>query len=114
MPLRCRADRRCGSKEQMFFWGCCPQGDRYALGSTRDPALWARSSAGFLLGGPAFDLGTKPELHAARSQVEGWLRHVGVPPLILGHGVAVREAKDFGDALCVEKIRCVDLWGHAG
>ena len=99
-----------------FFGGAAPDAaerPRLHPGSTTDAALGPCSSARFLVGSPAFHLGSQPELHAARSQVEHRLRHVGVPPLILGDGVAVSEAKDFGNALCVEKILGVDLRGHA-
>ena len=40
-------------------------------------------------------------------------RHVGVPALILGDGVAVSEAEDFRDAFCVDEIFGVDVRGHA-
>ena len=78
-------------------------------GSTTDAALGACSSARFLRCGPAFDLGTEPKLHAARAEVEHGLRHVDVPPLILGDCVAVSEPKDFGNALGVKQILGVHL-----
>lgn len=81
--------------------------------SATDAALRACLSARCLLGRPAFHLGSQPELHAARSQIEHRLWHVGVPPLILGDGVAVSEPEDFRNALCVEEILGVDFRGHA-
>lgn len=84
------------------------------LTSTTDAALRTCASASLPSCGPVFDLGTQPELHAARAQVEHRLRHVGVSLPILGDCVAVSEAKDFGNALCVKEILGVHRRGDAG
>jgi hypothetical protein len=52
--------------------------------------------------GPALDLRSEPELHAALSKVEYRLGHVVVPLLVLVNGVPVGEAEDLGHALCVD------------
>jgi len=66
-----------------------------------------------LLGCPPLDLRTEPELDAPLAQIDGRPWHVFVLPLVLEHGVPVRQTEDIGDALGVEEIVCLDLRGHA-
>jgi hypothetical protein len=44
-----------------------------------------------LLGGPAFHVGPEPELHPSLTKVDYRARHVGVPVLVLAHGVPMRQ-----------------------
>jgi hypothetical protein len=57
-----------------------------------------------LAGRPTLNLGTEPKLDAALSEIEYRPWHVVVALLVLKHGVAVREAEDFGHALGVDQI----------
>lgn len=72
----------------------------------------ARPTAGRLLLGPTFDLGSQPELHAALTEVDCRSGHICVALLVLADGVAVGEVEDVGDTLCVKQILRVDLRAH--
>ena len=108
LPSRCRADQSVTRRTDLVLGMLTrrlPVGQpATAPGSTTGAALGVCSSARFLRCGPAFDLGTLPEFDAARAQVKHGLRHVRVAPLVLGDGVAVSEAKDPVNPLCLEKI----------
>ena len=53
---------------------------------------------------PLLDLRAEPKQWAARTHVDDRLRHVWVATLIATHAVAVREAEELGDSLCVDEI----------
>lgn len=44
-----------------------------------------------LLRSPAFDVGPKPKLDPPLTEIDHRLRHVGVPALVLAHGVPMRQ-----------------------
>jgi hypothetical protein len=76
-------------------------------------ALRTSPTAGGLLLGPTFDLSTEPELHPAVAEVDCGPGHVVVALLVLADGIAVGEAEDVCDPLCVEQILRIHLGAHA-
>ena len=89
-----------------------PRGDATTPVSVRGATLRTRSYTRSLLCSPSLDLGPQPELYTTGSKVEHGLRHVGVAPLVLGDGIPVGKAEDFGNALCVDQVLGGDLWAH--
>lgn len=75
-------------------------------------ATWASATPDILLSCPHFDLGTQPELDAAASEVQDRPWHVGVSMLIHADCVAVRESKQLGHAVRVEKVVEVYMSAH--
>jgi hypothetical protein len=53
---------------------------------------------------PSLDLWTQPQAGTARSEVEDWPRHVGIPPLVLADRVAVAQPEDLGDVVSVDEV----------
>lgn len=62
--------------------------------------------------GPRANLRFLPEPRPSGSQVHHRPRHVGVSPLVGAHAVAMREAKEIGDALSIDEILGIHPWSH--
>lgn len=57
-----------------------------------------------LAGVPSLDLRPQPEARAAGSEIEDGPWHVWIAALILTDRVAVAEAEDPGDVVCVDEV----------
>ena len=54
--------------------------------------------------GPPSYLGAQPEFCAAAAEIYDGAGHISITPLVLAHRVAMREAKNLGDAVRVTVI----------
>jgi hypothetical protein len=86
--------------------------ERMTIASASNAPFGTCSTACDLSRVPALDLRTKPKAGTTGTEVEHWSRHVGPAMLVLADRVAVGEAENSGDIVCVDELVNGNSSGH--
>src|SRR5262245_59821258 len=73
-------------------------------------SCWVRLARA--LGSPFLDLASQPKLAAPLAEVDNGSGHRGIPPLVEGHGVSLREAQELCQFMRVDDVVRVDVPTH--